>query len=202
MLFLYNINIMANIDQNIISAKDKLDNLLGISDDSKVKTIDDYLNELEINQTSLSDIENDIKTNLTNIDNNISNFKIENIGDIQSSLGNIAELINTSKNIISHLYNNIINTDLIDTELVNATASFIEVAHRNTKEYIDLYKDRMKFLDKVKFEMIQLENKKELMRYKHELEMQKLAKTGETVLPENTIEYTQEDIIRILDEKE
>lgn len=185
---------------NISNPKEHLDSLLGISDSSTNKSIDDYLNELEVNQVSLDNIETNIKENISTIDNKIANFKIEDIGDIQSSLGNIAELINTSKNIISHLYNNIVNTDLIDTELVNATASFIEVAHRNTKEYIDLYKDRMRFLDKVKFEMIQLENKKELMRYKHELEMQKLAKTGETVLPENTIEYTQEDIIRMLEE--
>ena len=84
--------------------------------------------------------------------------------------------------------------------MVNATASFIEVAHRNTKEYIDLYRDRLRFLDKVKFEMIQLENIKELMRYKHELEMKKLSVTGENVLPENTVEYSQEDIIKMLNE--
>lgn len=183
-----------------ISAKDKLDTLLGISDGSKNKSIDDYLSELEVNSESLNAIESDIKTNISIIDDKISNFKIENIADIQGSLSNIAELINTSKDIIRHLYENIINTDLIDTELVNATASFIEVAHRNTKEYIDLYRDRLKFLDKVKFEMIQLENKKELMRYKHELDMQKISMTSENVIPENSIEYSQEDIINLLND--
>lgn len=191
-----------------MTSKEKLDSLLGISDSSDNKSMDDFLNELNIDdgtaEYALSAVDSSLKDQFSKIDDSFnmisSNASSSDLTDIKNNLGNISELINVSKSIIKHLYDNIINTDLIDTELVNAAASFIEVAHRNTKEYIDLYKDRLRFFDKVQLENLKFQNQKELLDYKHKLEMEKINSKAVDVTPEGSVQWNQERIIEILDE--
>ena len=166
------------------SSKAKLDAALGISPD---KSIDDFLQSLTIENDSAKNavqkIDQSVKNEVENIDKaiiDLNNSAYENEGDrllsivkIDDSLKNIDELINISKDVIKHIYENIVCTELVDSELIHAAAAFIESCHLNVKEYIDLYKDRLKFYDKVKFEMLQQKHKKELLEYKHKLDMEK-----------------------------
>lgn len=191
------------------SSKAKLDAALGISPD---KSIDDFLQSLTIENDSAKNavqkIDQSVKNEVENIDKaiiDLNNSAYENEGDrllsivkIDDSLKNIDELINISKDVIKHIYENIACTELIDSELIHAAAAFIESCHLNVKEYIDLYKDRLKFYDKVKFEMLQQKHKKELLEYKHKLDMEKKNNGAIDITPTGMVEFDTDRIIEKL----
>ena len=194
-----------------MNPKEKLDSLLGITDG---KTINEYLDDISGDQTKLKEateaIDVAVKEKLEDIDTSIEKFKTSgtsglDINQLESNFTEISGLINISKQVIMHLYDNIVNTSLIDPEIINAAATFIEIAHRNIKEYIDLYKDRVRFFDKIRLEMLSQQHKKELTELKHKLAMEKLAavaksKEAATQQPDGVFLYKQEDVIDILSE--
>jgi len=191
------------------SSKAKLDAALGISPD---KSIDDFLQSLTVENDSAKNavqkIDQSVKNEVENIDKAISDLNssaYENEGDrllsivkIDDSLKNIDELIEISKDVIKHIYENIACTELVDSELIHAAAAFIESCHLNVKEYIDLYKDRLKFYDKVKFEMLQQKHKKELLEYKHKLDMEKKNNGAIDITPTGMVEFDTDRIIEKL----
>ena len=191
------------------TSKSKLDAVLGISSD---KSIDDFLNSLSIENDSakqaVDKIDQTVKDEVKVIDDEIhaiatfdgrdENKKVMSMIAIDKSLQNIDELISISKDVIKHIYENIACTELIDSELIHAAAAFIESCHLNIKEYIDLYKDRLKFYDKVQFEMLQQKNRKELLDYKHKLEMEKLDAKAIDVTPEGMVKFDHDDITKML----
>lgn len=164
------------------TAKAKLDAALGISSNS---SIDDFLNSLSMENDSaknaVNKIDDTVKEEVSTIDNAIKDMSINSdynkktmsLIAIETSLKNIDELISISKEVIKHIYENIVCTELVDSELIHAAAAFIESCHLNVKEYIDLYKDRLKFYDKVRFEMLQQQNRLQVLREKHKLDMEK-----------------------------
>ena len=191
------------------SSKSKLDAALGISPD---KSIDDFLESLTIENDSAKNavqkIDDSIKNEVESIDKAIGALnssacqdeseRLLSIVKIDDSLKSIDELISISKEVIKHVYENITCTELVDSEMIHAAAAFIESCHLNIKEYIDLYKDRLKFFDKVKFEMLQQKHKKELLDYKHKLDMEKLDAKAVDVTPEGMVEFDQDKIIEAL----
>lgn len=192
------------------SSKSKLDAALGISPD---KSIDDFLESLTVENDSAKDavqkIDTTVKNEVETIDKAIScissgtaqdeSERLLSLVKIDDSLKSIDELINISKEVIKHVYENIACTELVDSEMIHAAAAFIESCHLNIKEYIDLYKDRLKFFDKVKFEMLQQKHKKELIEYKHKLDMEKLDASKPTeIVPADMKSYSQEDIVAAL----
>lgn len=192
------------------TSKSKLDAALGITSD---KTIDDFLESISLENDSAKEavekIDSEVKKELLSIDNEINNInniqksdyndKIISITSIEKSLKNIDELIVISKDIIKHIYENIACTELVDSELIHAAATFIESCHLNIKEYIDLYKDRLKFFDKVQFEILQQKHKKELLDYKHKLDMEKEAsKAIDVNTTENMVQFDHDAISKIL----
>lgn len=200
---------MNETDKKSKTSKAKLDAALGIAPD---KSIDDFLNSLSIENDSakqaVDNIDQTVKDEVKTIDNEIraiatfdgsdENKKVMSMIAIDKSLQNIDELIAISKDVIKHIYENIACTELIDSELIHAAAAFIESCHLNIKEYIDLYKDRLKFYDKVQFEMLQQKNRKELLEYKHKLEMEKLDAKAIDVTPEGMVKFDHDDITKML----
>lgn len=196
--FLDNISVENDSAKNAIEA---IDNEVK----SKIKKIDKRiapLKDQKINLPKTNISQKNLSTSNEN-QNNLPPVSLTDLNYLESNFSEIKNLVEITKSIITHLYNNVISTDLIDTELVNATATLIEIAHRNIKEYIELYRDRMRFYDKVRFEYIQTENKKELIRLKHSLEMERMKNSSAMeVQPENLVSFSQEDIIRTLSEAE
>lgn len=211
-----------------MTSKEKLDTLLGISEG---KSLDDFLDSLSVEEGStkeaLDKIDNKMKSTIKEIDlkinpvdlpkttsniqkpeeilpKQVNDVSFADLKNLEKNFEEIKNLVDITKNIIAHLYNNVVSTDLIDTELVNSTATLIEIAHRNIKEYIELYRDRMKFYDKIRLEYIQHEHKKEIMSMKHSYELEKISKSSEKnavdVTPENMVAFSQEDIIKKLAE--
>ena len=139
------------------STKQKIDKLLGIQDDS---SIDDFLNDLtKDNQTvsaSMSEITTEIKEDLQKVDEQLGlvsdngSNSILVLSDIEKSMKEVEELISLSKLMFKHIYENIVSSELCDSELIGSTAKMLEAIHINISEFINLYKDKERFVEKIK----------------------------------------------------
>ncbi len=131
-----------------------------------------------------------------------SGIQTVDITDISTSLNEIKDLINVSKDTIRHVYEQITSTELLDSESVDSLSKLIEATHLTIAEYINLFKDRLAFYDKVRFEAIKHKNDMEKIKYKHDLDMEKInAKAGPAVevTNNNTNAFSQEDVIKMID---
>lgn len=183
----------------------KINDALGISN------IDDFLSNLDVQDDikQLDDINNQVKTNIDKIDSSIEKYDKQGLStseiyDISISLSEIKSLIEISKNTIRHVYDSLVSSDLIDSELVSSFAKLMESTKLTVTEYINLYKDRLIFYDKVRLENLKHKNDMEKIKYKHDLDMEKLqSKNVQTIdISNNNNSYSQEDIIKMLEEQE
>lgn len=55
---------------------------------------------------------------------------------MDTSLREVEDLITLSKQLFKHLYENIISSDLIDSELIEAAAKMLESVHVNIGEFL------------------------------------------------------------------
>lgn len=192
------------------SSKEKIDEMLGIQDN---QSIDDYLDSLNMNVDQISatfgQIEDSVKQSVSDIDSEIAKMNsdqnsILTIQNLDLSLKEIEDLIGLSKQIFKHIYDSITTTDLIDSELVHSCASMLESIHLNLAEFISIYKDKQKYIDKIKLMIFQQQQKKELMELKHRHDMEKLAMTGGksdekgAIDVEGNVKYDQNEIIKML----
>lgn len=190
-----------------MNSKQKLDQALGITDE---KSMNDFLDDLDFknedHQKAIANIENKVQESIKNIDTSIAELNDPNVIEksgitesIQKSLNDINDLVALSKQIIQHLYNDIVSSELVDSELIASTANFIQATHDNIKEYVELYRDRLKFFDTVKLEMIRHENRKNEIELKHKLDMEKIqASNPMNMVPENMKQFNSEDIVNAL----
>ena len=201
---------LSSNNNHIATTKEKIDSILGITGG---KSVDEFLDGLSLDanriQQAIEDIDDNVKDGLSKIDEK----SIEIIGDSNSqpsilqlknmelSLKEIEDMIGLSKQIFKHVAESILATDLIDSELVHAMSVLMNTIQSNISEFVSLYKSKQNFIDKVKFSILQQEQKKELLQYKHELEMQKLKAsnsdnaidvTGDTRI------YRYEEVLNIL----
>ena len=70
--------------------------------------------------------------------------------DLDSTMSEIEELISLSKKMFKHVYESICSSDLIDSELVSSISKLLEGIHINIAEFISLYKDKQRYVDKVR----------------------------------------------------
>ena len=197
-----------------LTPKQKIDELLGITDGS---SIDDFLNDLSLDTEEISEtfknIDEKVKENIEKIDSNIQavqnnsnsiNIKNEaflNIQTIDDSLKEIEDLISISKQIFKHVYTSIISTDLVDSELISSAAKLLESIHINISEFLTVYKEKQRFADKMKLMIFQQEQRKEMLELKHKYDLEKLkikAEINEALEVENLASYSQEQIIKLI----
>jgi hypothetical protein len=100
-------------------------------------------------QNTFDNIDDKVKENMQIIDNNISDIQtgkttdsILAIKNMDLSMKEIEDLICMSKKMFKHIYENIISSDLLDSELISAAAKMLESVHINIAEFISMYKDR------------------------------------------------------------
>ena len=187
------------------TAKAKLDAALGIEQDT---SIDDFLESLTLDNDSAKNavdkIDETIKKEVSSIDANIDSIQkiddfsrqSESLIEIKKSLSNIDELISISKEIIKHIYEGVVSTELVDSETIHAAATLIESCHLNVKEYIDLYKDRLKFCEKVQLEMLKHKNNLEILEKKHQYDMEKA--TQNAIDATGGVVYDHDEILNTL----
>lgn len=180
----------------------ELNKALGIDD------IDDFLSDLDVKDdiNQLDKINNQVADNLEKIDNQIEKYNqsgLTNIEvcDISTSLSEIKELIDVSKNVIRHIYDSIVSSDLVDSELISSFAKLMESTKLTVGEYINLYKDRLMFYDKIRLETLKHKHDMEKIKYKHDLDMEKLNSKNihQTLDATDTQSFSQEEIIKMLE---
>lgn len=208
-----NNNIVNSTNQvHIASQQEKLDAIFGITGG---KTVDDFLNDLNLETdkitNTMEDIDQTVKDQLTQLDN--SQLKIESgasevtleLSNMELSLKSIEDMVQLSKSVLKHVAESILATPLIDSEAVQAYSKLMESIHVNINEFISLYKSKSDFINRIKFQLFQQQQKKELMLFKHNLDMEKMKmKEGpETIDAENVSgskEWNQEQIAKMLEE--
>ena len=190
--------------------KQKLDELLGISAD---QTIDDFLADLDADagQVSavLSSLDGEMKSAVQKVDASIAQLSA-NVGErdlmtvsqVEESLSELRSLIDTSKRVIQHVYESICTTDLVDSELIQAMAKLIEATHINIADYIDLYKQRVQYYDRVKLMAFDHQNRIQRMKLKHELDMQAAKTKNATDVPEGMVSFSYDDVSKMVKDAE
>lgn len=178
---------------------------LGLSDGG----IDEFLGSLTLDDTKekLSKVDDAIKQDVDEIDSQMQQYNSGGLSNIDivkldSSFSEMKELIEVSKMTIKHVYESVVTSELVDSELVQALSKLLEATHLSISEYISMYKSRMAFYDKVRMEQLKQKYKLEQMDYKHKLDMEKLnaiKKSDAVDVPNNMVAYSQEDLIREID---
>ena len=198
-------------ETHIVSQQEKLDAIFGITGG---KTVDDFLNDLNLETEKISeaidDIDQTVKDQITQLD--ASQLKIESgtsqvtleLANMELSLKSIEDMVQLSKDVLRHVAESILATPLIDSEAVQAYSKLMESIHVNITEFISLYKSKSDFINRIKFQLFQQQQKKELMLFKHNLDMERLKAKDcpETIDAENisTRDWNQEQITKMLDQ--
>ena len=76
-------------------------------------------------------------------------------------------MIGQTKLVFKHIVENITSSDLIDSELVHSAAALVESMHLNIAEFISIYKQKSKFVEKIKLMIFQQQQRIELAELKH-----------------------------------
>lgn len=177
------------------------------------KTIDDFLDGLSLEttkiQSALSSIDDKVKESLATIDE-CSKDMIQNpensilqMKTMELSLKQVEDLITLSKDIFKHIYESIMSSDLIDSELVHSLSTLLEGIHLNIQEFINLYRDKVNFLNKIKVMALQQEQKKELMYLKQKLDLEKIDRAkkesnSDTIDADGTMVFDIDKIVKAL----
>ena len=198
---------------HIATQQEKLDAIFGITGG---KTVDEFLDSLTLEsgnvQKTMDTIDQNVKDQISQLDacqvsiqTGQTTDVILDIATMNKSLKEIEEMVSLSKDILNHVAQSILATTLIDSEAVQAYSKLLESIHLNIVEFIQVYKDKQNFIDKIKFALFTQQQKKELMLYKHNLEIEKLKlKNGpDSVEPDSvtTRQWKQEEITKMLNEQ-
>lgn len=184
--------------------------MLGIQDDQSIDSfLDDLTSQTDEISSTFAGIDDKVKENLQNIDNNLSAIQtgktdsILALKNMDLSMKEVEDLIDLSKKLFKHIYENIISSDLLDSELIEAAAKMLESVHINIGEFLQMYRDRQRFIEKIKVMVFQQEQKKELMMLKHKLDMEKLAAKAEPeAVDAELMPYNMEDITKAINKSE
>lgn len=190
-----------------MTSKEKIDQILGIESG---ESIDDFLDGLTIDKTDemkdiVSNIDDNVKANLQSIDSKMSELQQNSViaptilVDINSSMKEVEDLIQLSKAMFKHIYEAIITCELVDSELVQAASKLLESIHVNIQEFLGFYRDKAKYIERIKIMTFQQEQKKELMALKHKYDMEKLQNAqGDAIETEGKMMYSVEEITKVL----
>lgn len=167
--------------------------------------LDDVLNEcnpedLLLISSQLKSATTNTKVELNNINKSLQTASIVGhdavLKTAETTLTDLHELIKMTKTISSHLYGQLVSLDITDPNLVTAAAEFIRSTRESINDFIQLYRDEQEFLHKIQLSMLQFAQKKELLKYKAELDVKK----NEIPLTPDSVNYSQEAVINFLND--
>lgn len=165
--------------------------------------IDNALNEYTPeDMLSLSDqlktLVSTTKTELATVNDTLRAADVQDhsavLQSAQSSFNDLRDLITITKGITGQIYAQLTSLDLPDPDLVDAAASFMKATRESIADFIQLYRDEQAFLYRVQMAMLNFTHRKELLRYKAELDANK----DVIDMPEDSVKYKQEDIVDLL----
>ena len=97
-------------------------------------------------------------------------MRIDNLVNVENAFKSIEDLVDTTKQMLGTVYGIISSCDVLDSETVGAAAALIGETRQLISEYTSLYKQRVKFFDNVKMEMLKQQHRIELLKMKEESE--------------------------------
>lgn len=204
------VNQMTNSQK--LTTKQKIDSVLGIQPG---ESIDDFLDALKFDsqqiEKSFNSVDTLVVSKLNELDGKIEEIQKDpsqvttlQMNDLTMSLKEIEDLVKISTNMFKHIYDNIISSDLIDSELVGSIAKLLESIHVNIAEFISIYKSKQKFIEKIKLMVFAQEQKKEMLAIKHKYDMELLELKNNNDINQNSIQgsgnyiFDTDDIVKSL----
>lgn len=206
---------------HIATQQEKLDALFGITGSND---LDSFLSGLSLDEaiqkkdealsaiSELSAVEQDMQAKMDAIESSSTSLAMPidmlsvQMCTMEHSLKELEDIIDLSKDIIRHVHQSILATPLIDSEAVQAYGKLVESIHVSIAEFIGVYRDKQNFVNKVKFSLLQHDQKKELMRYKADLALELMkAKDGPKSIDADSIQTTRtwvvDDVTKIIDKQ-
>ena len=200
--------------KHIATQQEKLDAIFGITGG---KTVDEFLDGLSLEagdvQKTMDSIEQNVKDQVEKLDScevsiqdgNSSSIVLD-IATMDHSLKEIEDMVQLSKDVLKHVADSILATSLIDSEAVQAYSKLLESIHVNIQEFISVYKDKQSFVNKIKFALFTQQQKKDLMLYKHNLELERIKlKDGPTTVDADSMTtrpWSQEEVTKLMNEQQ
>lgn len=114
------------------------------------------------------------------------------------SVRDLKSLLATCSGIMNQIYNELTSLDISEPRMIEAAASFVASMQSSIQSFVDIYRDEQHFLHTLTLKQVDFENKKKLIKYKHDLDNDAID-TDATV---NKTTYSQEDLIRFLDDND
>ena len=199
---------------HIASSQEKLDAIFGITGG---KSVDEFLDGLSLEANNVQNAMDAIDKNVKDQVKKINQYEVSiqtgqssdvllDISSMNQSLKEIEDMVQLSKDVLRHVASSILATTLIDSEAVQAYSKLLESIHVNIVEFISIYKDKQNFVNKIKYAIFQQQQKKDLMLYKHNLEVEKIKlKDGFNVVDADSVStrpWKQEEIAKMLAEED
>ena len=143
-------------------------------------------------------------------ENGSASQRIDSLVNVENAFKSIEDLVDTTKNMIANVYGIISSCDVLDSETVAATASLIGETRQLIAEYTSLFKQRIKFFDNVKMEMLKQQHRKELLDLKQKYDLDKIERKGSVPaqaqevtgqnpnVPPGMVSMSTEDMLKML----
>ena len=189
-----------------------MDNNQATSIKSQIEFLNSEVNSIlndndSLNPDALMNVANTVKdivevpsNELAVVNDKLLATSIENNQDvIREAIGSVADLKELLKNchgILNQVYTQIASLDISEPRMIEAAAAFITAMKETIQSFVDLYRDEQNFLHNVMLKKVDFEHKKELIKYKHDLENMKNASD----VSATTITYSQEELMKMINE--
>ena len=196
------------------SAKEKLDEKLGIKDITEIFDQNDIDAILADSKIEIQNIDSKIRNKSKEIDSDIDSVTSElssvptvavnnlpiksKVYNMEESLEEISYLVGKSRDIITNLYSYITKTDFVDPDIISSTAKMIEASRVVISDYIELYKEKMRMIHSVNMEMQKHRNRLELEEHKAELKQRYALKDDDSKKTLDLVPYVQEKVIEAM----
>ena len=197
-----------------VNNRDKYNITMDFQDKTSIKSqiellnseVNSILNDNEsLNPDALLDVANTVKdiievpaTELAVVNEKLASTAIENNQDVlREAIGSVAdlkELLRNCHGILNQVYTQIASLDISEPRMIEAAAAFITAMKETIQSFVDLYRDEQNFLHNVMLKRVDFEHKKQLIKYKHDLEQT----TDVTDISAKTFTWSQEEMTKII----
>lgn len=118
------------------------------------------------------------------------------IREAVGSVADLKELLRNCHGILNQVYTQIASLDISEPRMIEAAAAFITAMKDTIQSFVDLYRDEQTFLHNVMLKKVDFEHKKQLIKYKYDLDNMK----NITDVSASTITYSQEELMKFINE--
>jgi hypothetical protein len=167
--------------------KDALaDELLDPDEIMELDPREELLNDIDAMQSEVSEVQQSVAT-IKQLGDPITNgtFFVE-----------MSDLASRATSVLDSCKEDIERSSILDAELISAYAGLIKATRDIIADYVTIYRDRQKHLDKLELENVKQEHKKEILIMKDNLDKSLDDSTGDHKI------FVQEAVVDFLDKRD